>query len=363
MRRIMEWTARLAIASAALVLGSAALSEAQTPQLDIQADARTIEGDGSNTILNIQVTNSGPSTSAVSVSWRTLAASAVGSSDYIVVSSGSLSWSVGDSLPKTLMVQIVGDFAPEWSSTLQQDEIFFVELFNPINATIGRSRSTVTIVDNDTSLPGVQYLSAVTDSTDSNATDGRNRLQWRVAAAQAAPTLIKVCWKSHPTSCTSPLSDTDTAGGGCASLGPAGMGSKQLFTHDNTSAIKVNVPAAYCYSVFTYYPGLSTERAEVAVTTFDSTPGPVKWAFTPGHYSTNTAASLVPPTVGIDGIYSVGTDGVVFAMQRGTGPTSGLWPATWNPVALGKPAHNRSPVVTFSAGARLLVRLSARGVA
>jgi outer membrane protein assembly factor BamB len=91
------------------------------------------------------------------------------------------------------------------------------------------------------------------------------------------------------------------------------------------------------------------------VKTFDSTPGPVKWTFTPGHYSTATAASLVPPTVGLDGIYSVGTDGVVYAMQRGTGPTSGLWPPTWNPVALGKPAHNRSPVVTFSAGARLFV--------
>ena len=78
-------------------------------------------------------------------------------------------------------------------------------------------------------------------------------------------------------------------------------------------------------------------------------------AFTPGHYSTAAAASLVPPTVGLDGIYSVGTDGVVQAMQRGTGATSGLWPPTWNPVALGKPAHNRSPVVTFSAGARLFV--------
>jgi hypothetical protein len=319
-------------------------------------DARIIEGDSGTLGVGIQVQTTTGSASVISVNWRTLAGSATGGSDFVVVASGSLSWGIFDGTPKVLTVQIQGDTIPEWSSILQQDEIFFVELFNPVNATIGKSRSTVTIVDNDTVQPGVQYLSAVTDSTGTNVTDGRNRLQWRVPAAPAGPTQFKVCWKSNPTNCASPVSDTDTAGGGCSLInGPFTAGGKLLFTHDNTSLIKVTVPAAYCYSVFTIYGGFSPERAEVAVKTFDSTPGPVKWTFTPGHYSTAAAASLVPPTVGIDGIYSVGTDGVVYAMQRGTGASSGLWPPTWNPVALGKPAHNRSPVVTFSAGAYLFV--------
>ena len=357
MRRITGWTARLAVASAAFVLGGAAAGEAQTPQLNIASAPMVtpvIEGDSGTLNVFIQVTTSGPSVSTVSVSWRTLAGSANGGSDYVVVSSGGpLIWTPGNTSPQNLAVQIQGDTIPEWSSILQQDEVLFVELFNPVNATIGRSRSAVTIVDNDTVQPGVQYLSAVTDSTGTNAIDGRNRLQWRVPAAPTAPTQIKVCWNTGPVNCVSPV--IDTAAAACLPVAPVAMGSKQLFTHDNTSPIKVNVPAAYCYSVFTLYPAFSAERAEVEVKTFDSTPGPVKWTFTPGHYSTAAAASLVPPTVGLDGIYSVGTDGVVYAMQRGTGATSGLWPPTWNPVALGKPAHNRSPVVTFSAGAYLFV--------
>ncbi len=69
------------------------------------------------------------------------------------------------------------------------------------------------------------------------------------------------------------------------------------------------------------------------------------------HARTATGPSRPPywsrPRVGVDGIYSVGNDGIVQAMQRGASATSGLWPPAWNPVALGKPAHNRSPVVPF----------------
>lgn len=362
MRRIMGWTGRLGVASA-LLFGGAATGGAQTPELNIVPYGRAVEGDSGTLLVGIQVQTSLASlSSVVSVNWRTLAGSATGGGDYVVVSSGILTWPLGDGTPKVLNVQVQGDVNPEWSTTLQQDEVFFVELFNPVNATIGNGRSAVTVVDNDTVEPGVQYLSAVTDSTGTGVTDGRNRLQWRVAPAPTAPTQIKVCWKSNPTSCTSPVSDTDTAGGGCTVVTPAAMGSKQLFTHDNLSAIKVNVPAAYCYSVFTVYLGFSAERAEVAVTTFDSTPGPVKWAFTPGHYSTNGAATLVPPTIGQDGVYSVGTDGVVHAMQRGTGPTSGLWLPGWDPVAVGKPTQNRSAIVPTGGRWRLLMGTDGGGV-
>jgi len=62
---------------------------------------------------------------------------------------------------------------------------------------------------------------------------------------------------------------------------------------------------------------------------------------------------VVPPTVGADAIYTVGTDGVVHAMQRGD--TGGTWPPNWEPVGLGRPAHNRSPVVPMADGPRLFI--------
>ena len=232
-----------------------------------------------------------------------------------------------------------------------------MELSKPVGRppAIEKGRATVTIVDNDHFQPGVQYLSAVTDSTGTDATDGRNRLQWRVPAAPRRRPRSRSAGNPAPRSCTSPSATPSTAGGGRSWSRRFTAGDKQLFTHDNTNAIKVQVPAAYCYSVFTLYPGFSAERAEVAVKTFDSTPGPVKWTFTPGHYA--AAAAAEPRAAhGRPRRHLLGRHRrVVYAMQRGVGATSGLWPPTWNPVALGKPAHNRSPVVTFSAGARLFV--------
>jgi outer membrane protein assembly factor BamB len=349
MGSISKWTARAAAGAAILALVAAA-GEAQN-LIDIGVDQIRVEGNAT-TLVPFTLTLAGPATSTITVNWRTIGGSAQVGFDFVLVTSGTVTFNPGDlSKPLTPTVQIVGDSSPEWSSTLQQDEVFFVELFNPIGATIRRGRASVTIIDDDVSQPGAQYLSAVTDSTGKGSNDGRNRLQWRVPAAPSGPTRFNVCFKTSATTCTPPLADTDIAGGGCFNVpGPFTPGSKMLFTHDKSSAIRVRVGNNYCYTVFTYYPAVSNERAEVSVKAFNSGPGPVRWTLTPGHYGGTAAASLVPPTVGLDGIYSVGTDGVVYAMQRGA--SGGLWPSTWNPLALGKPAHSRSPVVTFSAGAR-----------
>jgi len=349
---IWKWTARV-LATAAVLSLAPRSGEAQN-LIDIGVDQIRVEGNAT-TLVPFTLTLAAPATSTITVNWRTIAGSATVGFDFALVSSGLVTFNPGDlSKPLTPTVQIVGDTTPEWSSTLQQDEVFFVELFNAVGATIRRGRASVTIVDDDVSQPGAQYLSAVSDSTGGGPNDGRNRLQWRVPAAPVSPTRFNVCFKASAGACTSPLADTDIAGGGCFNVpGPFTAGSKMLFTHDSSSAIRVQVGNNYCYTVFTYYPAVSNERAEVSVKAFDSNPGPVKWTFTPGHYGGVAAATLMPPTVGLDGIYSVGTDGVVHAMQRGV--SGGLWPSTWNPLGLGKPAHSRSAVVTFSAGARMFV--------
>lgn len=349
--------ARVTCALAVALWAGATAAQAQISQIAVD-DLRLVEQSGGlyTRSVAVHLLNGFPTAADVTVNFTLVSGSATVGSDFTAQSGTLLFRRLMDDT-QYINVEINGDTLDEWSPTLQQDEIFFIQLSNPsANATLTKGRGTITLVDDDHVQPGVQYLSAVTDSTGTAATDGRNRLQWRVPAAPTAPTQIKVCWKSSSTTCTSPLSDTDTDPGGCSSInGPFTAGGKLLFTHDNTSVIKVQVPRAYCYSVFTLYPSFSAERAEIAVKTFDSTPGPVKWTLTPGHYGGAAAASVVPPTVGLDGVFSVGTDGVVYAMQRGITATSGLWPPTWNPVALGKPAHNRSPVVTLPAGARFFV--------
>jgi outer membrane protein assembly factor BamB len=247
-------------------------------------------------------------------------------------------------------VEIIADGADEWSITLQQDEMFFIQLSKPSsNAVLFKSRGTITLVDDDHRDAGVQYLSAVTDTPGPGPTDGRNRLQWRVPAnSEVAPKNFEVCWNVGP-ACNPP--DNPAEAQKCDPLlTPLGPGEKQLFTHTD-----LVVPEAYCYSVFTLYPAISAEVGEVVTQTFDPAITPVQWTFTPGGYAgAGRGINVVPPSVGFDGVFSVGTGGVVYSMER-TGPEGGLWPKDFFPLALGKGAHNRNPVVPLPEGSRFFV--------
>lgn len=357
MVRIVRSVVRVAGAAAIAWLWGPVRGEAQI-QIDLSGDQVVVEGNSGTISLPFSATLTGTWAAPITVSYRTLAGSASGPADFVVIATGMVTFNPGD-LNKPLgtpAIQVQNDTTPEWNTTLQHDEVFFVELFNPTNATIRRGRASVTVVDNDAVQPGVQYLTVVSDSTGSGLNDARNRLQWRVAPAPTAPTMIKVAWKSDPSSCTPPLSDTAGEAPGPITLAPATPGSKQMWTHDAaaTTVPRIELSRVYCYTVFTYYPGPSSDRAEVIVRTFDSTSGRVAWTFTPGHYNGSAAPDVLPPTIGADGIYTVGTDGIVHAMQRGVG--GGIWPLLWNPVGLGKPAHNRSPVVPLpNVGSRLFV--------
>jgi hypothetical protein len=61
-------------------------------------------------------------------------------------------------------------------------------LAHPVNATIQKGRSTITLLDDDhptvNEKPGVQFLTVVSGG---NATTGQTKLQWRVPAGQVQP--------------------------------------------------------------------------------------------------------------------------------------------------------------------------------
>jgi hypothetical protein len=147
------------------------------------------------------------------------------------------------------------------------------------------------------------------------------------------------------------LSDTDTFGGGLVVVGSAaGQGAVQTFAHTGRP---IGIP--HCYSVFALYAlGITAEIAKVKATPIDTT-GSILWSYASG------AASVVPPSVGADAIYTTDSVGVVHAMKRG-GSGGGDWPSLWNPLAVGKPTQNRSAVIPVSSGTRLLLGTDGGGV-
>jgi hypothetical protein len=351
MRGAEAWTMR-AVAALALVLAGSTGARAQTPAASI-LDVRVVEGSSGSWSQSVTVTLSNSSASAVDVPWSTVTGSAIAGADF-TSGSGSVHFNPGVT-SQTLSVQIVGDTTPEWNTILQLDEVFFVDLGTPTNATLLKSRATVTIVDDDRALPGLQFVSAVADG---GPATGRVRLQWRVPPAPTNPGDVDdvlVRW-NQGASCAPPANAVVGVTGGEFLISspplptlPAAVkppGETQVFEHLDRPLVK------HCYALFARYPPstLTTERATVVATPLDTTsPLPVAWAYSPG----GNTMTVVPPTVGPDAVYTISSDGVVHAMLRGD--AGGAWPTTWNPIGLGKPAHNRSPVVPLPQGVRLFV--------
>jgi hypothetical protein len=316
-------------------------------------DVRVVERSSGPWSVSLTVTLSQSSLSTVSAMWSTVDGSATIAGPDYTSGSGMVVFPPG-STTQPISVTIAGGTTIEWSSTLQMDRAFFVQLASAANATFLKSRATVTIVDDDRSLPGLQLVSAVADGSPGS---GRVRLQWRVppSTPSGAPTDVLVRW-NEGSSCSAPATAASLPVSGeflisspplptlSAPVKPAGE--TQVFEHLGQSLLK------HCYALFAEYTpgGTTTERAVVSAKPFDATaPNSVAWAYSIG----GASPGLVPPTVGSDAVYTISNDGVVHAMTRGEG--GGAWPPAWNPVSLGKAASNRSPVVPLPYGQRLFV--------
>jgi hypothetical protein len=341
----MRPTARPITHVAALAL--VACATAAQAQIPIRVtDVRTVEGSTGLHFVNVPVTVSGPPPVAITVDWTLVQGTATAPADF-TMASGTLSFPALSSLPQNISVQLNGDTVDEWSPALMQDAVFFVQLSNAsAGGVIDKGRGTVTLIDDDHPNAGIQFLTAVSTMVGAS---GQNKLQWRVPAAPIAVTNVTVAWKQGA-GCSFPTSTTDTAGGGSFTVAANPAGSVQSAAHTGRP---LNTP--HCYSVFAMnalgFP--SPEIAKVKATPI-STAGSIAWVYASG------AASVVPPSVGADAVYTTDNLGVVHAMSRGSG--GGDWPSTWNPLAVGKPTQNRSAVIPVSTGSRLLLGTDAGGV-
>jgi hypothetical protein len=119
------------------------LNDDPTPSISI-ADASTTEGDSGTKKLNLKVTLSSASASAVTVNYATSDGTATAGSDY-VAASGTLTIPAGKT-SGTISVMIKGD------TSVEANEALLVTLSAPSGASLGASQATGTITNDDTSI-------------------------------------------------------------------------------------------------------------------------------------------------------------------------------------------------------------------
>jgi hypothetical protein len=105
------------------------------------SDVTVTEGNSGSKVATFTLTLSQPTTQTVTVAYATSNGTATAGSDYQAIS-GSVTFAPGITA-QTISVTIFGD------TVVETNETFSVLLSNPVNATLGTSRGTGTIVDDD----------------------------------------------------------------------------------------------------------------------------------------------------------------------------------------------------------------------
>ena len=103
---------------------------------------RSREGDAGTKVLNFTVTLSAASNLPVTSTYATANGTATAPSDYAAIASTLLTFNPGDTT-KTVSVTINGDVG------FEPNETFFVNLSNPVNATISDNQGLGTIQNDD----------------------------------------------------------------------------------------------------------------------------------------------------------------------------------------------------------------------
>jgi CSLREA domain-containing protein len=128
--------------------GEGTITDDDDPPMVSIGDATVAEGDTGTTLAVFAVTLSGPSQGPVTVDWATMNGTATAPSDYTSGSDTVMFASLDTA--ETVAVQVQGD------TTVEPNEILFVDLAAPTGATIGDGQGQGTIVNDDSSPPPPQ---------------------------------------------------------------------------------------------------------------------------------------------------------------------------------------------------------------
>ncbi|MBA2732119.1 MAG: lamin tail domain-containing protein [Acidobacteria bacterium] len=149
-----------------------------TPTLSINSVLVT-EGDSGTKTLDFTVTLSAASGQTVTVDYATADNTATAGTDY-QAASGTLTFIPGDTT-ETISVTINGD------TTVEPDETFFVNLTNPVNATLTTAQGTGTI-QNDDVTPSI----IITDVTENEGNAGTTAFTFTVSLSTASTQTVTV---------------------------------------------------------------------------------------------------------------------------------------------------------------------------
>ena len=127
------------VASAVLAVTSPSTSA--PPSVSISS-ASLLEGNSGSRSLVFLVSLTAPAAVTTTVGYRTSDITATAGSDYQGVTSGTVTFRVGQRTA-SITIQVYGD------TVIEPDETFQVELFNPVNATLGISTTVGTILNDD----------------------------------------------------------------------------------------------------------------------------------------------------------------------------------------------------------------------
>jgi len=158
--RALALTSRLLVL-VCLLFATAAIAYSQTPQVSV-SDVTLTEGDDPLTGLaseKVQISLSEPSLNTVTVTLSTQPGTAQSNIDF-VAGSTPVSFQPGQTL------QLVDVFT-KGDTIVEGDEQFFLNLSNPINATIARAQAVATIIDDDALILLNQPSSTRADAIDS----------------------------------------------------------------------------------------------------------------------------------------------------------------------------------------------------
>jgi len=106
------------------------------------SDAAVAEGNSGMTPFVFTITLSSPSSTAVTVQYATQNQTAIAGSDYVAVPPTTITFNPGETT-KTVTINVIGDTAKE------SNELFAVNLLNPVGATLGTSRGFGNIINDD----------------------------------------------------------------------------------------------------------------------------------------------------------------------------------------------------------------------
>jgi hypothetical protein len=125
------------------------------------SDVTVAEGAAGMTTATFEISLSAPSDRTVAVSWRTRDGTASEGSDYLA-GSGTVTFAAGVTA-RTVAVSVVGD------TRFENDETFFVDLSEPVDATIADGEGQGTILNDDP--PATRVFVSVTGSDLSDCRD------------------------------------------------------------------------------------------------------------------------------------------------------------------------------------------------